>query len=196
MAGTETESQRILLNKSELAAFLNISRPTLYKHLARPDAPEPKGGKYDAFDVAKFVVRQQARDNRGGSEELDVERLLNTKAERRKKEVELAALEGKFVDRTEVVAWIAEIFAGLRQRLLGLPGSLATRLEKKSAKQASKILETAIRKTLEQFSAILEQRSGIPAPIEGKTKPKKQKPKKARKTNKPKKSTRRKRGKR
>lgn len=147
-------------NKTQLAAWLCLARQTIYKHLARADAPKPnKNKQYDVKEVAEYIWNRQLSDRKTSDLTLTHEKILTERVNRQKKTIEIGARIGALVDRSEIEKWIGEQFGGLRQRLMALAPVIARRAAKKTATQIAPIVRAELERTTNEFADVHRRRA-------------------------------------
>jgi len=169
---------------TELEQIAKLSTVRLRHHIRRAEIKKDKKGTYDVNAVLNAVSehRQENKNHGGQSEKMQGFRETEAELKIRERQIKLAELEGTVVRKSEVLAWISEQFAGLRQSLMSMPQSIAKRCEKKSASKIQKILTDELTRTLNRFARVHEVRSGQTVePEEPAQKPKKPKRKSAKK---------------
>lgn len=114
-------------SKTKLAECLQISRPTLYSHLRRPDAPRPKSnGMWKVSEVRKYIARQENKRQLKSTEKQELELQLL------RKRIRIADLQISDLDnsRTEeitamVTAECKQIIDTLNAQLQAMPNRLS-----------------------------------------------------------------------
>lgn len=114
----------------EVAAWLNLT-PRRIQQLAQQGVAVKAGrGKYHLKKSVQGYVRflSDQVDRTGSSEELAQERLLTARAERQKKEIELARVLGTVISHEHHERLLSDAFELVRARLRHIPGKVAPRL--------------------------------------------------------------------
>jgi len=144
--------ERVLMNKSQLSRLIDVSRPTMNKHLDRPGSPQPNAdGLYDAMKVAAFVGQRQALDNNVGNAALESAKLLGHKLDNERKQMEMDKERGTYANKQESMTWISEQFGILRSRLMSVVPTVSRQLVGKNVRQIDKILNKRMVDALNQF---------------------------------------------
>jgi predicted DNA-binding transcriptional regulator AlpA len=114
-------------SKTALAERLQISRPTLYTHLHRPDAPRPKSnGMWRVSEVRKYIAKQEGKRELKSTEKQELELQLL------RKRIRIADLQISDLDNSraeeiagQIVSECRQIITALTSQLSAMPNQLS-----------------------------------------------------------------------
>lgn len=151
------------LNKTRLAAALDLSRPTLTGYLARTGAPKAnKARKYD-LEACRAWAETCAANSANGHKAI-VEGTAASKLRERRLELEVQEAErrakvaaGKLVHVDEISPALSRMMAGLSADLLEkFRDELPSRYKGRSAAEAQELNEAGVSWVLERLKAAME----------------------------------------
>jgi phage terminase Nu1 subunit (DNA packaging protein) len=140
---------------AELATVFNLTRGRVYQLERAQILPRRQRGKHDLVGATTaYVGYLQARAEGRGVEGQDVhaERSRLVRAQAKKAELEVAALERDLLPFDEVVQAWQQLVAAFRARTLAIPSKLAGRLAMRESPQIQDELTAAVREALTELS--------------------------------------------
>jgi hypothetical protein len=128
------------LNKTQLAAELELNRATVKAHLRKPNAPKPdKAGLYDLAEVAAFVESEQANDDNVQSPELLKQRIEKLRLQNSLLRKQLAE-QGDSVALNQIEPFLAAFLEEVRYSYISLSNALPPALVGKTDMEMLPIL--------------------------------------------------------
>lgn len=119
-----------LVGSTELSEWLGVTQRRIQQLAVEGVLPREGRGKYPLKECVQVycALKDEMLLKRGTSSELSEEKLLTARLERRKRELEFAAVEGGLISVEHHESVMAEAFSIVRQNMRNLPGALAPRL--------------------------------------------------------------------
>lgn len=138
-----------------------------YRRLADDGkAPEVIAGKIDFVRASKALI-QYYRDNAEGAGDPTYtdEKRRKTKAEAKLKEIELATVEGKLIEKEQVIQDLSILFVTVKSRLLGWIKILPALVYAKEQKNIATILRAETDRVLKELATGLTSTRSIKSTI-------------------------------
>jgi phage terminase Nu1 subunit (DNA packaging protein) len=148
------------LTADELSDLLDIDRRTIQRWIGRGcPCDRPGRGKPNLFDEAEVVSWMEANNLTGKigapvSDTLEAAKLRKELALAEKYELQTAKEKGLLIERAAVEKSIADALAVFRNRLLGLPASLAPVLAGREVPEIESMLDERLRDFLTDLSKL------------------------------------------
>lgn len=136
-----------------------------YRRLADDGkAPPVIAGKVDFVLASKSLIQYYRSEGAGDPTYTD-EKRRKTRAEAKLKEIELATVEGKLVDKEQVIQDLSILFTTIKSRLLGWVKILPALVFGREQKNIGQILRTEIDRILAELADGLSQTRSIKSKI-------------------------------
>lgn len=126
----KADTDVVYVGLKELTEYLDRTPRRLIQLVDEGVLPKEGRGKYPLKDCIKAFVQHLSSlaDGRSNKSELSEEKLLTARVERRRRELQLAQVEGSLITVDAHEQTLAEALDLVRTNLRNLPGSVAPRL--------------------------------------------------------------------
>lgn len=151
-----------LVGRTELASWLNLTTMRVSQLVEEGILTKASRGKYPLKQCVQGYLTyiKEAATGRGRTSEISEEKLLTARLERRRRELEFAAVEGSLITVESHEAAITEALDLVRTNLRTIPGSVGPRLVGlDDARDVVAILAPAVDDAMRSIVAEADRRS-------------------------------------